>query len=54
MKSLVDAEVVPEDLERAANELQLKEDREVLQKYIEEQRQAIKALRKYYNRRYYN
>lgn len=49
MKILADAESALDDVERDSNRLRSKELREAIQQKIDEQREAIKALRRLYN-----
>jgi hypothetical protein len=49
MKILADAEEALKEAERDANMLQSRELRQLIQKCIQEQREAIKALRRFYN-----
>lgn len=49
MKILTDAESALKEVERDSNRLRSKELREAIQQHINEQREAIKALRRLYN-----
>lgn len=49
MKILADAESALKEVERDSNRLRSKELREAIQQHINEQREAIKALRRLYN-----
>lgn len=49
MKILVDAETALKEVERDNNRLRSRELREAIQRHINEQREAIKALRRVYN-----
>jgi hypothetical protein len=49
MKILADAEEALKEVERDANKLQSRELRQLIQERIQEQREAIKALRRLYN-----
>ncbi len=49
MKILAAAEAALKELERDSNRLQSKELREAIQQRIDQQRQAINALRRFYN-----
>ena len=49
MKILADAESALKEIERDSNRLRSKELREAIQQQIDEQREALKALRRLYN-----
>lgn len=49
MKILADAELALKEVERESNRLRSKELREAILQHINEQREAIKALRRAYN-----
>ncbi len=49
METLSDVEAALKSLEREANELRSKEFREMLRELIEDQREIMKRLRKFYN-----
>lgn len=49
MKVLAAAEAALKEVERDSDRLQSKELREAIQQHIDQERQAIKALRKFYN-----
>ena len=49
MKISADAEEALKEVERDANKLQCRELRQLIQERIQEQREAIKALRRFYN-----
>jgi hypothetical protein len=49
MKVLAAAEAALNEVERDSNRLQSRELREAIQQHIDHQRQAIRALRKFYN-----
>lgn len=49
MKILVHAEAALKEVERDNDKLRSRELREAIQRYIDEQRRAIKALRQLYN-----
>ena len=49
MKILADAEEALKEVERDANKLQSRELRQLIQECIHKQREAIKALRRFYN-----
>lgn len=49
MKVLADAEAALREVERDSDKLRSKELREAIQRRIDQQKEAIKALRRFYN-----